>query len=71
MSFLPKNCLSTWHLIVNLEHSTQCVTEQPSQKNIKTAKYTDTEALFVEQFLQKQAVTLLFVLRKISVVLCP
>jgi hypothetical protein len=25
----------------------------------------------VEQFLQKQAVTLLFVLRKISVVLCP
>jgi len=70
MSLLPKNCLSTWHLIVNLEHSTQCVIEEPSQKKMKTAKYTNAEALFVEQFLQKQAVNLLFVLGKICVVFC-
>jgi hypothetical protein len=37
---------------------------------MKTATYTDEEALLVVQFLQKQAVNLLFVLGKICVVFC-
>jgi hypothetical protein len=49
-------------------HFTRFVTDEPSQKKMKTAKYTDAEALFVEQFLQKQAVNLLYVLGKICVV---
>jgi hypothetical protein len=65
MSFLPKK------LLKYLAFNCQPRTKQPSQKKIKTAKYTDKEALFVEEFLQKQAVTLLFRLRKICVVLCP
>jgi hypothetical protein len=37
---------------------------------MKTAKHTDAEALFVDHFLQKQVVNVVFMIGKMCVVFC-
>ena len=67
MSFLPKKLLK--YFAFNCQPWTQYTVYKWTAKpeKMKTAKYTDAEALFVEQFLQKQVVNLLFVIWKIIV----